>query len=107
MRRFLPFISAILVLLTFWAGTVARAAEPSVTPVAAAAHFDGDHDQVPADEHGPVPHHHGICHADQIGLTSANVAPMAEPVCVRAERPSAAPSLSSAEPGSALRPPIA
>ena len=107
MRRLLPLISALLVVLTFWASTSARASEASVPQVAATAHFDGDHDQVPADEHGPAPHHHNMCAADQIGMPASTSPATAEIETLSAARPTRAPPLSSAELGASLRPPIA
>jgi hypothetical protein len=108
MRHLLPLIASFMVVLIVWSGSSAHAIEP-IAPLTAEAgsHFDGDHDQVPADDHQPVPHHHGICHADQIGLPAALAPADAEEAGETSFQ--AAISLDSplACPGAALRPPIA
>jgi len=65
MRRFLPFISALLLVLVLWTGSAAHAAEAigcvEVTS-SAAGHFEGDRDEVPSDSDKATPHHHNACH---------------------------------------------
>lgn len=108
MRRFLSIIAAFMVMLTLWSATTAHAAE-DLRPAASemAVHFDGDGDEAPADEHGTVPHHHGICHADHVGIPAA-LEPDAHDVA-GAVRPNGARDSfrASADLGAALRPPIA
>jgi hypothetical protein len=108
MRRLLPLLASFMVVLIVWSGTSAHAAEP-IAPVTveAGTHFDGDRDQVPADDHQPAPHHHGICHADHVGLPAA-LAPAGGEAADKASFQSAnALDSPSACPGAALRPPIA
>jgi hypothetical protein len=75
--------------------------------MAAAVHFDGDGDQAPADEHGSVPHHHGICHADHVGLPAGLTPPAPDLSANASPRAASSLDLPSAGPGAALRPPIA
>ncbi|WP_264940228.1 hypothetical protein [Sphingomonas caeni] len=43
-------------------------------PCCAAAHAEGDGDQVPADSDQPVPHHHGACHGHSLSTPVAAAA---------------------------------
>lgn len=108
MRRLLPLIASLMVVLTFWSASAAFASD-GVGPamVGSAIHFEGDRDQVPADDHKSVPHHHGACHADTIGLP-AGLAPVSVDTQHKSSLHPAPPhSLPSAEPDTSLRPPIA
>jgi hypothetical protein len=65
MRRILPLISALMLVLILWTGSAAHAAEAmecGVTTVEAAGHYEGDGDEVPADSNQGSPHHHSACH---------------------------------------------
>jgi hypothetical protein len=108
MRKLLPIVASLMLALVLFSGTRAHAAEAAgVAETEIIAHFEGDGDQAPADEHGPAPHHHGLCHADHVGIAAdlgarelighAEVAPLA----------SGPLHLPSASLGAALRPPIA
>lgn len=108
MRRVLPLIAAVMVMLTLWSGTAAHAAE-DLRPAAAemAMHFDGDGDEAPADDHGTVPHHHGICHADHVGIPAALAANQIEDAEANRPHDLAEAFAASADLGAAIRPPIA
>lgn len=109
MRRLVPLISCLMLALILFSGTAAHAVEAAGTATTsqALAHFDGDGDQVPADEHGAVPHHHGICHGDHIGLPAGLAPPGVETIIASALRMASPAPHPSAELGAALRPPIA
>lgn len=71
MRRLMPLISAFMLVLTLWTGSAAHAAEAlecGDATAAAAGHFDGDDDEVPADSGKAAPHHHNICHGHCLGV---------------------------------------
>ena len=59
-------------LLSLATGTAARASAPIPCATAEQAvadlHFEGDADEVPADEDGGFPHHHGTGHDHGVGL---------------------------------------
>lgn len=111
MRRLLPLLGCLTLLLMMWTGGAAHAAEAlgcaSTSVNEASVHFDGDQDQVPADSDSPVPHHHGGCHghhasiplsASPVGLVSGDEAAIGLTI---------ARGFTGTEPDSALRPPIA
>lgn len=108
MRRLLPIIACLMLALVLFSGTMAHASEAAGPgEISVLAHFDGDGDQSPADEHGSVPHHHGVCHADHVGL-AADLGAAGVMTDVGTRLPAAAPLLlPSASLGAALRPPIA
>ena len=108
MRPLVPFFACLMIVLTLWSGSAAHASE-QVGPVAveAAAHFEGDRDQVPADEHQPVPHHHAACHADNVSLPAELPPVRSEPVNKALVAMRASQGLPEAPPGATLRPPIA
>lgn len=65
MRRLLPLISALMLVLVLWTGSAAHAAEAldcGDVASSTAGHFEGDRDQVPADSDKATPHHHSACH---------------------------------------------
>ena len=108
MRRLLPLISCLMLALVLFSGTTAHAAEAAGSGATEVlGHYDGDRDQVPADEHGSVPHHHGICHADHVGLPAGLASPGIETAAEAALQIAPPTHHPSAEPGAALRPPIA
>ncbi len=110
MRRLLPLISALVLVLVLWTGSAAHAAETMECGdeiTAAAGHYEGDADEVPADSDSPEPHHHGVCHGHCSGLPAGADAP-------RTTEHVGAPAAAFQEnfhsgtpPDSALRPPIA
>lgn len=108
MRRLLPLLASLMLVLTLWSGVAAHASETVEPAIAeAVAHFDGDRDQVPADEHGSVPHHHGICHADHVGIPAALAPADAHAGDCAPFRAKPALLPPSAATGAELRPPIA
>lgn len=109
MARLTTTIMAVLLVLTMWAGVSAHAADRvDVVPAEAAlGHFDGDSDQVPADEHEGVAHHHAPCgdqHAAAMNNDSLLQASDAAHARLAPERFS---TVLSRVPDADLRPPIA
>lgn len=64
MRKLVPFLACLMLVLTTWAGMAhaaeASGVEPSRTEMV--AHAPGDGDEVPADADKGYPHHHASCH---------------------------------------------
>ncbi|MET0375209.1 MAG: hypothetical protein ABW128_13255 [Rhizorhabdus sp.] len=75
MRRFLPFLACLMLVLTAWVG-VAHAAEVGgcieTSQYEATSHLDGDEDQVAADADKGYPRHHGSCHAHHMSAPDAD-----------------------------------
>ena len=110
MHRWLHLLGAFALVLTLWTGGTARAAEGYI-PIAVAAesvgHFVGDRDEVPADQHQGIPHHHFACgeHA-AAAWSDVPATPALLPVGVRGPgRPGSI--LNGREPDTQIRPPIA
>ncbi len=83
MRRLLPLLACLMLVLTAWIG-VAHAAEVGgcieTSQYEAASHVDGDGDQVAGDVDKGYPHHHGSCHAHHMSAPDADtLAGMAGP----------------------------
>lgn len=110
MQRLLSLVGALMLVLMVWTGTTAHAAETyDCAPVSAdaAGHYDGDRDQVPADQGSGVAHHHSGCsghhiaapvNATQLQLTLGDTDPSLPSDDQRAD---------SLSPDNQLRPPIA
>jgi hypothetical protein len=109
MRKLLPLLACLMLVLTTWAG-MAHAAEASgveMSRTEMAAHAPGDGDEVPADADKGYPHHHASCHEHHVNtpivLTTisqtAAASRMPSAVCSRA--------LSGHDTEAALRPPQA
>ena len=111
MRAALSLFTALLLLVTLAVGPAARASVPvpcgTVTASAADAHFEGDSDEVPADDDAGFPHHHGPSHDHQVGMALAGGESATLIVSASAPwaRASAAHASSASDP--ALRPPRA
>lgn len=110
MRRLLPFLACLMLVLTAWVG-VAHAAEIGgcieTSQYEAAAHVDGDADQVPADADKGYPHHHGSCHAHHLSAPDADtMAGMTGPAIATLARVDGA-ALVGRDADTALRPPQA
>jgi hypothetical protein len=78
MRKLLPFIVCLMLVLTGWTG-IAHANESmaciEVAQVDAAMHMAGDSDEVPADADKGYPHHHATCHGHHVAAPAeSNVA---------------------------------
>ena len=69
MRKLLPFLACLMLVLTGWTG-IAHAAEGVACIEAlqanAAMEMAGDCDEVPADADKSYPHHHAACHGHQV-----------------------------------------
>ena len=64
MRKLVPFLACLMLVLTTWAG-MAHAAEAGgveMSRTEMATHAPGDGDEVPADADKGYPHHHASCH---------------------------------------------
>lgn len=111
MRRLLPFLSCLMLVLSLWTGARAHAAETltcgEVTELSASVHFEGDGDEVPADADMGVPHHHGSCHGHHVGLPDATQASRIVPVALALVGLSTTDGRGPAELDRTLRPPIA
>lgn len=111
MRAALSLFTALLMLVTLAVGPAARASAPvpcgAVTASAADAHFEGDSDEVPADDDAGFPHHHGPSHDHQVGmaLEGGEAATLIVSASGPWARASAAHALSASD--AALRPPRA
>lgn len=71
MRRILPLISALMLVLILWTGSAAHAAEAmecGEAAVEAMGHYEGDGDEVPADSDQGSPHHHSACHGHCVAM---------------------------------------
>jgi hypothetical protein len=72
-RKLLPFLACLMLVLTSWAG-MAHAAETyggSIAGIELTVHAPGDGDEVPADGDSAFPHHHGTCHGHDVGTPAA------------------------------------
>jgi hypothetical protein len=107
MRRLFAILACVLLAIGPSVGTRAHAAEAAGFAATVLAHFEGDGDQAPADKHGPVRHHHGLCHADHAGIGVDAAEPDLLADVDAAPQASCPTPLASASPGAALRPPIA
>lgn len=72
-RRLLALLTMIAFAVSLAAGTGARASQPIPCATAEQAsagelHYEGDADEVAADEDGASPHHHGVGHDHGVGL---------------------------------------
>ena len=109
MRKLLPFLACLMLVLTGWSGMLhaAEAAMGSVAGIEMTMHAAGDGDEVPADGDDGLPHHHSVCHGHDIGTPMPAPAQMTHvrktALCSR----SAQPALVSADQGVSLRPPQA
>lgn len=110
MRRFLPFISALMLVLVLWTGSAAHAAEAidcgDVT-ISEIGHFEGDRDEVPADSDNATLHHHSACHGHCVATPSEDL-PASQPRSAGTTLVEAtADFCPGSAPGATLRPPIA
>jgi hypothetical protein len=76
-RRLLPFLACLMLVLTGWSGMAhaAEAAGGSMGGVEFTVHAPGDGDEVPADGDNALPHHHGICHGHDVGEPARTPSP--------------------------------
>lgn len=110
-RSFLPLISAFMLVLMFWTGSAAHAAEAlecgGETSAAAVGHYDGDRDQVPADDDKAAPHHHNACHGHCMAMPTADRASLPLHQNSNGLTETNRGLQSGSGPGTSLRPPIA
>jgi hypothetical protein len=69
MRRLLPLVALLMLVLTGWSA-MAHVAEESggkIAGVELVVHAPGDADEAPADGDNGMPHHHVSCHGHDIG----------------------------------------
>lgn len=75
MRKLLPFLACLMVVLTGWTG-VAHATENvaclEMVQAATAMHMTGDCDEVSADADKGYPHHHPACHGYHVATPIAS-----------------------------------
>ncbi|WP_294216261.1 hypothetical protein [uncultured Sphingomonas sp.] len=109
MRKLVPFLACLMLVLTTWAG-MAHAAEAGgveTSRLEMAAHAPGDGDEVPADSDKGYPHHHASCHEHHVNTPTVRAASI--PVAVTSTMPSPVHSraLSGRDIEADLRPPQA
>jgi hypothetical protein len=109
MRKLVPFLACMMLVLTTWAG-MAHAAEAGgveMSRTEMAAHAPGDGDEVPADADKGYPHHHASCHEHHVNTPIIETA--AIPILAASTLPPAdlSRALSGHDPEAALRPPQA
>jgi hypothetical protein len=109
MRKLVPFLACLMLVLTTWAG-MAHAAEAGGVEMSGtemAAHSPGDGDEVPADTDKGYPHHHASCHEHHVN--TPNVRTTISPMVAASTSPSKSRSraLSGHDGEAALRPPRA
>ncbi|SEM99371.1 hypothetical protein SAMN05192583_1779 [Sphingomonas gellani] len=109
MRKLLPFLACLMLVLTGWSA-MAHAAEEAggrLAGVELVVHAPGDGDEVPADGDNGLPHHHSICHGHDLGVPPLALAEACRPVT--AGLPGGRPTrmLTATEESVAQRPPRA
>jgi hypothetical protein len=109
MRKFVPFLACLMLVLTTRAG-MAHAAEAGGVETSRAemvAHARGDGDEVPADADKGYHHHHASCHEHHANTPAVRAA--ARPITVEAAMPPPMPIrvLSGRDSEADLRPPQA
>ena len=114
MRNFLSSITMVLMALVLFAGpTMPAAAAGAIIPceqaveLSASGHIPGDADEVPADKDQGTPHHHGLGHGHDIGVALTDYSAVVLRLARGTMHHGDAPTPSSVEPTSDLRPPIA
>ena len=110
MRRLLPLLACLMLVLTAWVG-VAHAAEVGgcieTSQYQAGSHVDDDGKLITADADKGYPHHHGSCHAHHMSAPDANsLAGRAGPTCSTLATTADA-TLVGRDADTALRPPQA
>ena len=68
MRKLVPFLACLMLVLTTWAGMVhaAEAGGLEMSRTEMAVHAPGDGDEVPFDSDTGYPHHHASCHEHHV-----------------------------------------
>lgn len=108
-RKMLPFLACLMLILTTWAGMAhaaeARNVETSV--VGMTGHAAGDGDEVPADADTGYPHHHASCHEHNVNTPAVCDVPLIDAHHRSAPLASTGPALAGHLPDRTLRPPQA
>jgi hypothetical protein len=110
MRRFLPLVGTLMLVVMLWAGNGAHAAETILcVPASAEApgHFEGDRDQLPSDSDRGAQHHHNGCHGHHIAVPAEAAPDGLATGLSNSGRSRLATVTAGCDPGLALRPPIA
>ena len=109
MRKLVPFLACLMLVLTTWAGMAhaAEAGSVGTSRIEMAVHAPGDGDEVPADGDKGYPHHHASCHEHNVNTPIVRAATI--PVSVASAVPLSVPSrtLSGHDTEADLRPPQA
>lgn len=109
MRKLLPFLACLMLVLTTWAG-MAHAAEAGgveTSRLEMVAHTPGDGDEVPADADKGYPHHHASCHEHHVNTPTVRAAATPPSVVSAVPLPVHSRALSGHDTEAALRPPQA
>lgn len=109
MRRLLPFLLCLMLVLTGWSSMThaAEAGDGRLGGIAFTVHAPGDGDEVPADADNALPHHHGLCHGHDVGEPVRTPAPALAGAARRVLPPPSDRALVAAGGQVALRPPRA
>ena len=107
MRKLLPFLACLMLVLMTWAG-MAHAAEArgvETSRIEMVTHASGDGDEVPADADKGYPHHHASCHEHHVNTPAVRAAATPASIVSAVPLPARSPALSGHDTKAALRPP--
>jgi hypothetical protein len=109
MRKLLPFLACLMLVLTTWAGMAhaAEAGNVETSSIELAAHASGDGDEVPADADTGYPHHHASCHEHFVNTPTVQAATIPASVASAVPPPVPSRTLSGRDTEADLRPPQA
>ena len=109
MRKLLPFLACLMLVLTTWAGMThaAEAGSVETSRIELAAHAPGDGDEVPADADKGYPHHHASCHEHHVNTPTVRAATIPTSVASSVPPPVLSRTLSGRDTEADLRPPQA
>jgi hypothetical protein len=108
-RPLIALFVCFMLIASLTVGATTRAAIPvscgEIVTSASDGHFEGDSDEVPADQDAGFPHHHGVGHDHQVGMPISNFGQAGLVVTATASwaRSDTGAASSSSDP--ALRPP--
>lgn len=109
MRKLLPLLACLMLVLTGFAG-MAHAAEEAggrIFGVELSVHTPGDGDEVPADSDNGLPHHHNACHGHDVGTPAIACGPQTATLMVVSATGLLSTALPQAHGGVMPRPPQA
>ena len=109
MRKLLPLLACLMLVLTGFAG-MAHAAEVaggSMFGIELTVHAAGDGDEVPADSDNGLPHHHNACHGHDVGTPAFAAGPKAMVLKIDPDSGSETTELANAHQSVNPRPPQA